>query len=317
MIEKFYFYISAKTNPYHNLAVETALLEGLEDNALILYLWQNDCSVVIGKNQNPWAECRVREIIADGAFIARRRTGGGAVFHDLGNLNFTFISGREDLSIERNMEVIKSALLKEGISSSLSGRNDLLVDGKKVSGSAYYYGGGKAYHHGTLLVLTDSHKMEHYLTPSYEKLSSKGVKSVSSRVMNLWEVNSGVTPKSLSERIIAAAEEIFSLKAEKIKAPLEGRVKELEAKYSNWEFVFGETAEFSVSVSGRFSWGNAEVLLKVEKGVITGARVFSDALDTELPESIETKLVGVNYEKEALERVLISEKEREVLSLFN
>ncbi len=316
MIEKLYFYISPKTNPYYNLAVESALLEGLEDNALILYLWQNENTVVIGKNQNPWAECRVLELIESSGKVARRISGGGAVYHDLGNLNFTFISGKESLSVENNLEIIKRALKEEGISASFSGRNDLLVSGKKVSGSAFYYGSSNAFHHGTLLVSSDLERVSYLLTPPAEKLISKGVKSVSSRVMNLKEISPDITIKGLSESILTSAEEFYGVKASEIRNLDNDLIEKLELEYSNWDYIFGKTIEFSLSVSGRLSFGNIEIQLVVERGVITDARVFTDSLNTEIANEIKTELIGVKYEKSAIEKALSVNKREEILSLF-
>ena len=179
------YLISDSTDPYHNLALEQLLFDHCEHDSVILYLWQNNNTIVIGKNQEPYNECRVDEFLRDNGRIARRRSGGGAVFHDLGNLNFTFLVPTADYDLDKQLKVIELACEKLGVKVERSGRNDILADGRKFSGNAFYKNGPRAYHHGTLMVDVDREKMGRYLNPSKAKLSSKGVDSVRSRVVNL------------------------------------------------------------------------------------------------------------------------------------
>ncbi|MGM9617603.1 lipoate--protein ligase family protein [Butyricicoccus sp.] len=145
--------ITNETNPYHNIALEEC----------ILYLWQNRNTVVIGRNQHAENECRVQELQKDGGFLARRLSGGGAVYHDLGNLNFTFLAYENHFDISSQNEVILRAVKRLGVQAEKNGRNDLTVDGKKFSGHAYYKTGGRCYHHGTLMVDVDYTKLAAYL----------------------------------------------------------------------------------------------------------------------------------------------------------
>ena len=138
MLEKLTYIESNTTNPYHNLALEEALLFGCGKEECILYLWQNEKTVVIGKNQNAWKECRTEKLERDGGHLARRLSGGGAVYHDLGNLNFTFLVSREHYDLDRQLAVIQRALEHLGLRAEKSGRNDLLINGKKFSGNAFY-----------------------------------------------------------------------------------------------------------------------------------------------------------------------------------
>ncbi|MCK9546869.1 MAG: lipoate--protein ligase family protein, partial [Sphaerochaeta sp.] len=168
-----------------NLAGE-AYLMGL-DYDRILYLWENDPCIVIGRYQNPWAECNLQKMEEDGVRLVRRQSGGGAVYHDRGNLIFTFIGDKASATREENFDLLLSALSSLGLECELSGRNDITLDGKKISGNAFQNTATKFCHHGTLLVRGNLAVMGDYLTPSATKLSSKAVKSVASRVGNLSE----------------------------------------------------------------------------------------------------------------------------------
>ena len=168
-----YFAEGQTFDPYFNLAMEKWLCDHL-DGRRILYLWQNEHTVVIGKNQNPLKECRLAALKQDGGLLARRCSGGGAVYHDLGNLNFTFLVREADYSVPRQLEVILHALNALGIPAERSGRNDILADGRKCSGNAFYRSEGRCYHHGTLLVDVDRAAMSRYLTVDPAKLAAKG-----------------------------------------------------------------------------------------------------------------------------------------------
>ena len=155
MIEKVAVCHSESFDPYYNLAIEEVLLESVQQGESILYLWQNAATVVIGHNQNPWKECRVGHLEEDNGHLARRLSGGGAVYHDIGNLNFTFLCSDKDYDLKKNLSVIVEACRANGIAAEISGRNDILVQGCKFSGNAFYHTHGNSYHHGTLMVNVD------------------------------------------------------------------------------------------------------------------------------------------------------------------
>lgn len=173
MIDKITYIESPTFSPYYNLAVEEYLLLHCENTECILYLWQNKHTIVIGQNQNAWKECNVSKLEEDGGYLVRRLSGGGAVFHDLGNLNFTFLVSKENYDVGKQTDVILRAVNKLGIHAEKSGRNDLHINGKKFSGNAYYETRNHCYHHGTLMVNVDKQMLSYYLTVSKEKLSQK------------------------------------------------------------------------------------------------------------------------------------------------
>ena len=195
---------SAVTNPWFNLATEDWIFNTLDADSHTLFLWRNSETVVIGRSQNPWVECKTDKMEADEVFLARRQSGGGAVFHDLGNTNFTFLSPKDDYDQVANFTIIINALKKLGIDAKLSGRNDMQVGDKKISGSAFKHAADRSFHHGTLLVNADMQKLGDYLNPHPLKLKAKGIKSVRARVANLVEFNEDITHEILSQAIIEA-----------------------------------------------------------------------------------------------------------------
>ena len=201
MIEKITYIETANTYPYQNLAVEEYLLLHCDKEECILYLWQNRNTVVIGRNQNAWKECLVSKLEEENGYPVRRLSGGGAVYHDLGNLNFTFLVRKENYNVDKQLNVILEAVKKLGIHAEKSGRNDILIDGHKFSGNAFYEQGDCCYHHGTLMVHVNLGELSRYLTVSKDKLQSKGVDSVRARVANLTEYAPDATVELLKQKL--------------------------------------------------------------------------------------------------------------------
>lgn len=285
---------SESNNPWYNLALEEYLLNHIKPNEIILYLWQNDQTVVIGANQNPWKECNIELLEVEGGKLARRLSGGGAVFHDLGNLNFTFIMEKNYYDFNKQINVIIDAVNEFGINAEFTGRNDIVVNNKKVSGNAFYFSGKKAYHHGTVLVDSDFNKLVKYLNVSKEKIKSKGIDSVRSRVINLSECDSNVSVEKIKKELKNAFIKNYGT-YEKINInDIVGEdFKEIEERYSSWDFRFGDTPKFDVTFNKRFDWGEININLSLLKGKINEMYIYSDAMDVELISNIKEELIGL------------------------
>lgn len=303
MIERLRLFESHSFDPYYNLAVEQHLLETVGERTCVLYLWQNENTVVIGKNQNPWRECRTTLLSEEGGRLARRLSGGGAVFHDLGNLNFTFLMPQADYDLDRQFQVIQEAVRYFGIPTEKSGRNDILSDGKKFSGNAFYKNGQQAYHHGTLLVDVDMSRLGRYLNPSKAKLEAKGVDSVRSRVVNLRELQPEITIPKLKEALAEAFSSVYGLLLERIQPDQldADAVDALRRRNESWEWNYGQKLPFTFSCDSRFSWGEIQITLQVENGVVQQAKVFSDSMDWEIAPVLEQALIGCRFTKEELQ----------------
>ena len=294
MINKISLFRHSCTDPYRNLAVEEHLLNTVEPGQCILYLWQNENTVVIGRNQNAWKECRTSLLEQEGGHLARRLSGGGAVFHDLGNLNFTFLVNEEDYDLDRQLAVIQSACKALGLDAERSGRNDVLVEGRKFSGNAFYHSHGKAYHHGTVLVDTNGEKLARYLSPSKAKLQAKGVDSVRARVVNLIELVPGLTCERMAQELTAAFEQVYGMAAQTIDpASLDwAAVEALSVRNASSEWLYGPRLPLSFECEERFVWGGVQLQLQVESGVVVQAKVYSDAMDWDLAPALERALTG-------------------------
>ena len=320
MIDKLWIYEGQSYDPHYNLAVEEYLLESVEPGQCVLYLWQNRNTVVIGRNQNPWKECRITLLEQEGGHLARRLSGGGAVFHDLGNLNFTFLVCLEDYSVPRQMEVIRSAVASLGIPAEVSGRNDILAQGRKFSGNAFYKNGRQAYHHGTLLVAADMEKLGRYLHPSSAKLKAKGVESVRSRVVNLQELNPAVTVDSLKKALKEAFSNVYGLPVEAVPSACldETAIGQLTQRNRSWQWNYGQKLPFTFECEDRFSWGEVQVQLQIEHGIIQNAKLYSDCLEEEMIPQWEMRLRGCRFERQSLGAALSREirQEQDLLNLL-
>lgn len=283
-------YISSVGDGWKNLAVDEWFLDHLPEGALLLYFYVNENAVIIGKNQNPWRECDLTAMDRDNVQLVRRISGGGAVYHDTGNLNFSFLAGRERYDERRQFELILRAVRSLGIPCEFSGRNDLLAEGRKFSGNAFCRRGQNCQHHGTLLVDAALTRLERYLKPDPRKLKAKGVASVRSRVCNLKEFCPALTVEALRNALEDAYRSAYG--SCEVWEPDPAGLAAYYEKHRSWEWRMGKTPPFDLQVGDRFPWGGVELLFTLEGGLVTGLEVYSDAMDAALPERLREFLLG-------------------------
>lgn len=292
--------IGNQYNPHLNLAVESSLLDEGDADVVTMFLWRNQQTVVYGYNQNPFTECNVELLLSEGGFAARRRTGGGAVYHDLGNLNFSFVANKKHYDVAKQMSVIQKALEIFGLKTEVSGRNDILFEGRKFSGNAFGIYKDRRLHHGTILIKTDGEKLSKYLKVNPAKLQKHGVKSVASRIINLSEV-ADITSDSITPYLSQAFEEVYEAKATVIEFNdlLTDKVLKTRDLFASDEYLFGKWRNFHAKKSAQFAWGLVELDMQVneEKGVIESVSIASDGLEPNLIDETERLLIGASIKK--------------------
>ncbi len=298
MHKKFIVYLSESYDPKFNLSTEEWLMNCSEPDDVILFLWQNENTIVIGRNQNPYKECDVKKLKEDDVCLIRRLSGGGAVYHDLGNLNFTFIASDKNYNLENNMKVIIDAIAKFGIECYFNGRNDILSQERKFSGNAFISDKDRNCHHGTLLVDVNLEKLSRYLTVSPLKLESKGIDSVLARVINLNEISPKITIESLKTELITSFNEFYKAEAKIVMLNEKeiDLIKYLE-KYNSWEWNYSESPDFSIVLENKFNWGIFEIHLELSDGKIKDCKIFTDAIELENFKSLEKSLINSNLKR--------------------
>ena len=298
--------ISSQTNPYWNVSVENYLLSLPEKDVVTMYLWKNHRTVVIGQNQNPYSECNVELLCSEGGYVMRRTTGGGAVYHDDGNINFSFIAPPGLYDQKRQFSVLQRAVGFYGLNTELSGRNDVLCEGRKFSGNAFSIGRYQNLHHGTVLIKGNMDDLQRYLRVKPAKLQKHGVKSVQSRVVNLSEL-ADVTSVNIVPHLINAFEEVYGDKVQLIefdKLICLDEVKALYEKYSSDAWLFDRWRGFQSQYSAQFEWGGVELSLDIdeEHHRIRKVALATDCLNTELSAQVEQLLSGAS----TIERPLVA-----------
>ncbi|MDO5536106.1 MAG: lipoate--protein ligase [Desulfovibrionaceae bacterium] len=293
-------------DPSYNLAVEEALFSALNpDSEPCFMLWQNGPSVIVGCHQNAMEEVNAEEVRRRSLPVVRRSTGGGAVYHDLGNLNFSFLEyrpGVRKVDFRHYLEPIVRALGRCGVDARISGRNDLEAGGRKISGSAQRLAQGRVLHHGTLLVDADFEDMTMALHPDPEKYMSKGVASVRARVANISEFwKAGTTLEDLCGVL---ADEMGAVPADLPEAAHREALRLQAEKYGRWEWNIGASPKFTSSTARRFPWGRVQVCLQVEKGIVTACRIYGDFFAVEPTARLEALLTGCQARREAFDDAL-------------
>ncbi|WP_417528166.1 lipoate--protein ligase [Marinomonas shanghaiensis] len=302
--------LSHSNNPHFNLAVEDCIFRSMPADQRVLFLWRNADTVVIGRSQNPWKECNISNMEQDKIHLARRQSGGGAVFHDLGNTNFTFMAGKPEYNKEVSTEIVLQGLKKLGIEGYANGRNDLVVgegeEMRKFSGSAYKETKDRGFHHGTLLLHADLSRLANYLNPDVKKLQSKGITSVRSRVTNLNSLYPTIDHQRVCDAIVEAFCEYFDETTPVIEEispealpDLPGFLEKFEQQQS-WDWNFGKSPQFTHTLDERFKWGGVEIHLDLNNAQITAAQTFTDSLFPDPIEQLAEKLIGVMYRPDAI-----------------
>ena len=273
------FIYNKSLDPFFNMAAEEYLVKNSQDE--IFMLWQNDNTVVIGRNQNTLSEINYDYVKENNINVVRRMSGGGAVFHDMGNINFTFIlnSDNDFSNYSKFTQPIIDFLRTLGVEASLSGRNDLLIGEKKISGNAQYMHKNRILHHGTLLYSAASDKLTASLKVSEDKIKSKGIKSVKSRITNISDHLSSAMPaeefiKKLADFMNSEGNISCEYDLTKDKAEIE---KLRDEKYATWDWNFGYSPKYSFTKKERFPSGCVEVCMNVNSnGYIENAKIFGD-----------------------------------------
>lgn len=277
------YIVNFSHDAYFNLALEEYLLQELDTGDDCLMLWQNRPAVVVGRNQNTWDEVNLDFVESHKTAVVRRLTGGGAVYHDLGNLNFSLILKNQPGSsydFARFLEPVVDILKGLGLDAEIDGRNDITIGGKKVSGNSQYRLRDRILHHGTLMFDVNFDHLEEALRVSPDKIARRGVASVRSRVTNIKEhltapVEMREFRKTMKKSLLAAFGSEggdYFLSSDNLL-----RVRELQKnKYSTWEWNFGASPYYNIRKSRRFPWGKLELLLDVRAGIITRCKIYGD-----------------------------------------
>lgn len=295
------------TDPRSNLALEEFLLRRVQIEEPILLFYVNEPSVIIGRNQNTLEEIDPDYVRENGVHVVRRLSGGGAVYHDLGNLNFSFITtGAENLhNFQLFTEPVIRVLNQLNVPAELHGRSDIFVAGKKISGNAQYLTRNRMFSHGTILFDSDLEALLHALNPRRIKIESKAVQSIRSSVANIRDWLPEMTIGGLKQAILDGIFGADGVRAYDLSAEEWAQVQAIRAeRYDTWEWNIGRSPRFSVRKSERFAAGKIDVRVDVERGRIKSLRFFGVLAGLKEVQGLETELVGVRYDRDELAAAL-------------
>ncbi|MBN2046648.1 MAG: lipoate--protein ligase [Anaerolineaceae bacterium] len=300
------------TDPRINLAIEEYLADHLETDEDILLFYINEPSIIIGKNQNTLGEINQSYVEEHDIHVVRRLSGGGAVYHDLNNLNFSFITKKDD-NILQNFKKFTAPVIRVlngmGVPAELNGRNDIVVEGKKISGNAQYVLARKVVSHGTLLFKTDLDSVTHSLRPKQTKMESKGIQSVRSRVTNISnyladEISVIDFRQLLKAGILGDAhnQEYVLNETDWVK------INEISReRYQQWDWNYGRSPAFNIRCTQRFSFGEVDALIDVKKGAVESIKFYGDFLSNGELTAFENAFLSVPYTYEDLLKLLSDE----------
>ncbi len=297
------------TDPRVNLAIEEYAVRNLPSDDDYLLFYMNEPSVIIGKNQNTPEEINAEYVEARNIHVVRRLSGGGAVYHDLGNLNFSFITNDDGFSFhqfKKFTDPVIQALRELGIDAELTGRNDIQVGDRKISGNARYITRGRMVSHGTLLFDTDLDQVVSALKVNAAKMQSKAIKSIRSRVANISEfLETGMTMEQFKSALLRSIFGGGTAPEYELTGEDWEKIYELsESRYKSWDWNYGYSPKSNFSQSRRFDIGTIEVRLQIEKGRIEQAKIYGDFFGVSDVAEIEKRLIGVPYEKRSVAKVL-------------
>ena len=298
------------TDPRINLAIEEYALKNLDINETYLLFYINKPSIIIGKNQNTIEEINTEYVEENGITVVRRLSGGGAVYHDLGNLNFSFITkddGESFHNFRKFTEPVINALKKLGVNAELSGRNDIEVEGRKISGNAQFSTRGRMFSHGTLMLDSEIEHVVSALRVKKDKIESKGIKSIRSRVANISEfLEEKVTVEEFRQLLLTNIFEGLDEIPEYVLTEEDWeKIHQLsEERYQTWEWNYGKSPKFNLQHSHRFPVGSIDVRLEVNKGIIDHCKIYGDFFGVGEVQDIEDRLKNVKYERASLDKAL-------------
>ncbi|PTA84016.1 lipoate--protein ligase [Bacillus sp. Nf3] len=297
-------------DPMINLAIEEYCLKYLDPEETYLLFYINQPSIIIGKNQNTIEEINTKYVEDNGIKVVRRLSGGGAVYHDKGNLNFSFITkddGDSFHNFKKFTEPVIKALEKLGVKAELSGRNDIMADGRKISGNAQFATRGRIFSHGTLLFDSEIEHVVSALNVKKEKIESKGIKSIRSRVANISELMDQKMTTEEFRKILLSY--IFDTNGDVPQYRLTEKdwekIHEISRdRYQKWEWNYGRSPKFNLQHSKRFPAGSIDLRLKVKKGMIQDCKIFGDFFGVGDIADIEKRLIGQQYDRKTISDVL-------------
>lgn len=300
------------TDPSINLALEEYVLQNFGEKDTYLLFYINKPSIIIGRNQNTIEEINTDYVDGNGIKVVRRLSGGGAVYHDEGNLNFSFITKDDGNSFQDFAKFTKpvvEALNKIGVPAALEGRNDLVADGRKISGNAMFSTKGRMFSHGTLMFDSEIEHVVSALNVKKEKIESKGIKSIRSRVVNISEfLEEKITMdefKSLILRHVFDVEDVKDVPRYELSDQDWENIHQIsKERYQNWDWNYGKSPSFNFKESHKFPGGLVDVRLDVKKGIIENCKIFGDFFGVGDVQVIEKKMIGIRHERSAIEDAL-------------
>ncbi|HFZ4754922.1 TPA: lipoate--protein ligase [Streptococcus agalactiae] len=296
------YIVNTSNDPAYNVALEAYAFQKLTDIDEIFILWINEPAIIIGRHQNTIQEINKEFIDKNGIHVVRRLSGGGAVYHDLNNLNYTIISNNTQegaFDFQTFSKPVIDTLAKLGVKAEFTGRNDLEINGQKFAGNAQAYYKGRMMHHGCLLFDVDMSVLGQALKVSKDKIESKGIKSVRARVTNIVDhLSDKITVQEFSDAILAQMKEEYPEMDEYVLSDAE--LSEIQAmrdnQFATWDWTYGKAPEYTIERGVRYPAGKVTTYANVENSTIKSVKIFGDFFGVKPVDDIEKMLEGVRYD---------------------